>query len=68
MGMTVPGPYVPVAVVEATAVTVGEAVMAICCVAKPSVPVAGRVSVALVVGTALSAMVPPLRANAVVEV
>ena len=45
----------------------GQAI-AICCVARPSVPVAGRVSVALVAGTSLSTMVPPLSANAVVEV
>ena len=61
-------PVVYVPAVEETEATVGEGVIMMSCFAKPSVPVAGRVRSAFVVGAAVSTMVPPLSANAPVDV
>jgi len=68
IGITVP--VVPVVAVEDTSVTVGDAPMTIFCAAKPSLvlPAAGKVSVALVVGVAVSTMLLPLGRFTAVEV
>ena len=69
IGITVPTPYVPVFCVEDTSVTVGAVVsMTIFAVFKVSAVVSGVGNAKLAWLPAASSTVPPLSANAAVEV